>query len=180
MLLTLVRRLKSPVDAAQIDGEVRRQLDGSAERARYWVKRTPREAVRLLHRARLCNIAAAALSIITGLLAWPVIADGSRLTAQVVVSTLSCLAAIATAAPYATGLHDRAEESIKLCGTYGAIYGELLRAQSQLGTQATTQPRVTELIQQFNDVTTRKDALRLAAPAADPDQASGERSASVQ
>ncbi|WP_461072760.1 hypothetical protein [Streptomyces pseudoechinosporeus] len=178
VLLTFVRRLKSPAGAPHIDGEMLRRLDGSAARARYWVKRTPREAIHLLHRARLYNIAAAALSIITGLLAWPVIADGSRLTAQVVVSTLSCLAAVTIAAPYATGLHDRAEESIKVCGEYGAIYGELLRAQGRLGTQPTTQPRVTELIQQFDDVTTRKDALRLAAPAQGSDQAAGEHPSS--
>ncbi|MEU9331221.1 hypothetical protein AB0D91_47280 [Streptomyces canus] len=159
------------------DGEVLRQLDGSAARARYWVKRMPREAVCLLHGARLYNIAAAALNIITGLVAWPVIAGGSRLTAQIVVSMLSCLAAVAIAAPYATGLHDRVEESIKLCGSYGALYGELCRAQSQLGTQATSPSRATELIQQLNDVTSSKDALRLAAAASDPDQASGEHSA---
>lgn len=173
MLLKLVRRWTRPASVLY-DGEVLRQLDGSAVRARYWVKRTPREAIRLLHRARQYNIAAAALSIITGLLAWPIIADGSRLTAQIVVSTLSCLAAVAIAAPYATGLHDRVEESIKLCGMYGALYGELLRAQGHLGTHPASQPRVTELIQQFNDVTTRKDALRLASPAPDPEQASGE------
>ncbi|MDO0939401.1 hypothetical protein QQY66_49795 [Streptomyces sp. DG2A-72] len=144
------------------------------------MKRTPREAVHLLHRARLYHLAGAALSIITGLLAWPVIADSSRFHAQVVVSTLSCLAAAAIAAPYATGLHDRAEETIQLCGTYGALYGELLRAQSQLGAQATTQPGVTELIQQFDDVTTRKDALRLPAPAPDPAEASGEHCGAAQ
>lgn len=180
VLLTLVRRLKSPAGTPHTDGTILRQLASNAARARYWVKRTPREAVHLLHRARLYNIAAAALSIITGLLAWPLIADTSRLTAQIIISTLSCLAAVAIAAPYATGLHDRVEESIKLCGTYGALYGELLRAQSQLGTQATTQPRVTELIQQFDDANTRKDALRLAAPAHDSDQASGDHSGSVQ
>ncbi|WP_328436268.1 hypothetical protein OHA71_49075 [Streptomyces sp. NBC_00444] len=180
VLLALVRRRRSPGGAPHIDGAVLRRLDDSAAGARYWVKRTPREAVHLLHRARVFHIAAAALSIITGLLAWPVIADGSRLTAQIVVSTLSCLAAVAIAAPYATGLHDRAEESIELCGSYGALYGELLRAQSQLGTHATAQPRVTELIQQFDDVTTRKDALRLAAPAPDPGQASGEHSGSAR
>ncbi|WP_230396520.1 hypothetical protein [Streptomyces blattellae] len=134
----------------------------------------------LLHRARLYHIAAAALSVIAGLAAWPLIADGSRLTAQVVLSALSCLAALTIAAPYATGLHDRAEESIKLCGTYGAIYGELLRAQSQLGTQATTPPRVRELIQQFDDVNTRKDALRLAAPAPDSGQTPGEHPGPAQ
>ena len=180
MLLTFIRRQKSPARAQHVDGTILRRLDGSAARARYWVKRTPREAVRLLHRTRLFHIAGAALSIITGLVAWPVIADGSRLTAQVVVSALSCLAAVAIAAPYVTGLHDRAEESIKLCGTYGAVYGELLRAQGQLGTHATTQARVTELIQQFDDVATRRHALGLAAPAPDPGQASGEHPGSVQ
>ncbi|MDX2700509.1 hypothetical protein PV416_39005 [Streptomyces ipomoeae] len=134
----------------------------------------------MLHRARLYHIAAAALSVITGLVAWPVIADGSRLTAQVVISTLSCLAAAAIAAPYVMGLHDRAEESIRLCGAYGAIYGELLRARGQLRTQAITQPRVTEVIQQFDDITTRKDALGLAAPAPDSGQASDEHSGSVR
>jgi hypothetical protein len=87
---------------------------------------------------------------------------------------------VAIAAPYVTGLHDRAEESINLCGTYGALYGELLRARSQLGTHATTQPRVAELIQQFDDVATRRDALGLAAPAPDSGQTSGERPGSVQ
>jgi hypothetical protein len=86
-----------------------------------------------------------------------------------VVATLSGLAALTTAAPYAMGLHDRAENSIELCGRYGALYGELLRAQSQLGTRYVAQPRVAELIEQFDDVTTRKDALRLAARDADTD-----------
>lgn len=172
VLLTFVRRLKIPSGTPHADGATLRQLDGRAARARYWVKRTPREAVHLLHRTRLYNIAAAALSITTGLLAWPVIADGSHLTAQVMVSTLSCLITATIAAPYATGLHDRAEESIKLCGEYGTIYGELLRAKNQLGTRPTTQPRVTELIQQFDDITTHKDALRLAAPAPGSAQAS--------
>ncbi|MEU0390157.1 hypothetical protein [Streptomyces chartreusis] len=151
-----------------------RRLDDSAASARYWVKRTPREAVGLLRRARLYHIAAAALSITTGFVAWPVVADASRLTAQVVVSVLSFLAAATIAASYATGLHDRAEESIMLCGTYGAIYGELLRAQGQSGPQVSTQLRVTELIQQFDDIATRRDALGFAAPAPDFGQASGE------
>lgn len=180
MLLTLVRRGKRSAGAPPVDDTLSRQLDGRATRARYWVKRTPREAVHLLHRARLYHIAAAALSVIAGLVAWPLIADGYRLTAQVVVSALSCLAAVAIAAPYATGLHDRTEESIELCGMYGAIYGELLRAQGQLGAQGATQPRVRELIQQFDDVDTRKDSLGLAAPAPDGGQGAGEHPGSVQ
>ncbi|WP_328499680.1 hypothetical protein OG828_48795 [Streptomyces sp. NBC_00457] len=180
VLLTFVRQQKSRAAVQHVDGTILRQLDSSAVRARYWVKRTPRESVRLLHRARVYHIAGATLSIITGLAAWPVIADGSRFRAQVVISALACLAAVTIAAPYATGLHDRAEESIMLCGRYGAIYGELLRAQSQIGTQATTQHRVRELIQQFDDVATRRDALGLAAPAPDSGQASGEHSRSVQ
>ncbi|MFE5190257.1 hypothetical protein [Streptomyces sp. NPDC056628] len=178
VLLTLVRRRKGS-DSVPYDGEALRRLDSSVTRARYWVTRTPREAVRLLRRVRLYNIAAAVLTTITGLLAWPLVDEGSRLTAQIVLSTLSCLAAVAVAVPYATGLHDRVEASIKLCGMYGALYGELLRARSQVGTSPTTQPPVTELIQQLHDLTARKDALALAAPAPDGDEASGEHPAPV-
>jgi hypothetical protein len=174
VLLTLVRGRKGPAGAPHVDGTVLRRIEGSAARARYWVKRTPREAIHLLHRARLYDIAAVALSVITGLFAWPVIADGSRLTAQVVLSTLSCLIAATIAVPYATGLHDRVEESIKLCGAYGAIYGELLGAHSRLDPGATPQPPVAELIQRLDDVTTRMDALKLAAPPPDHGQASGD------
>ncbi|MFJ8637205.1 hypothetical protein [Streptomyces sp. NPDC093568] len=172
VLMTLVRRRKSPA-GAPCDGEILRQLDDSAQRARYWVKRTPRETAHLLRRARLYSIAAASLSVLTGLWAWPVIADTSRLTAQIVLSTLSCLAALAIAAPYATGLHDRIEESIRLSATYGTLYGELLRAHHQFPTHATTPARATELIQQLNDITTHHDAPRPAASAPHSDETSG-------
>ncbi|MFC5220438.1 hypothetical protein [Streptomyces coerulescens] len=174
VLLALVKGRKIPAGAPRIDGELVRRLDAGATRARYWVKRTPTEAVHLLRRARLYHLGAAALSIITGLLAWPVIADGSRLTAQIVLAALSCLAAVAVAAPYVTALHDRAEEAVTLCGTYGALYGELLRAHSQLGTHTVTPAHAAELLQQLDDLATRTDALKLTAPAPLPHQTTGE------
>ena len=175
VLLTFVRRFTKPARGLHGVAAISRRLEDSTARARYWVRRMPREAVHLLQRIRLYNSAAAALSVFTGLLAWPVIADGSRLTAQVLLSTLSGLTALTVAAPYAAGLHDRAEESIKLCGTYGTVYGELLRAQHQLSTRPVRQSRVPEVIQQFDDITTRKDSLGLAAPAPGTDQEPGPR-----
>ncbi|MGI5405162.1 hypothetical protein ACQEV9_00025 [Streptomyces chartreusis] len=180
LLMMLARQLTRPDSPSQIDGTLPRRLDHSTARARYWVKRTPTEALRLLHRTRVYHLAAASLSTLTALLAWPLIADTSPLAAQIVLSTLSCLTAAAIAAPYATRLHDRAEEAIKLCGAYGAIYGELLSAQSRLDPSTTPQPPVGELIQRLDDVTACKDALKLAPPPPDSSRAFGDSTEPAQ
>lgn len=49
----------------------------------------PREAVRLVRKERLYGVAAGGVSLLTGLLAWPLVAESSMLTAQVLISGLS-------------------------------------------------------------------------------------------
>ncbi|OAH11131.1 hypothetical protein [Streptomyces jeddahensis] len=157
LLPKFFRRSKNPSHPA-----MSRRLEQSIEGAGYWVKRMPREAVHLVQRFRLYNVAAAAISLFTGLLAWPLIAQTSQFTAQVVLSTLSGLAALTIAVPHAVGLSDRTEETIKLCGTYGRIYGELLQAKQRLTAGAADHStHAADLIRQYEDVTGRKDALAL-------------------
>jgi hypothetical protein len=150
---------KDPADAV-----VLRRLEESIESAGYWSKRMPREAARLVRKVRLYTLAAAVLSLGTGLLAWPVIGGSSQLTAQVFVSVLSGLAALAIVAPHATGLSDRGDESIRLCSTYGAVYRELLEARGRLAAGSLDDPsQVADIICQFELIQERRDALALPA-----------------
>jgi hypothetical protein len=147
-----------PVDAA-----LSRRLGESIESVGYWVQRMPREAAHLAHKSRVYTIAAAVLSLFTGFLAWPVIAESSPLTAQVLVSSLSFLAAFTVAAPHVLGLSDRGDESIKLCGTYAAMYRELLDVRDKITAGSMKDPsRVADLIRQFERIQKRKDATLLA------------------
>ncbi|MFJ7947534.1 hypothetical protein ACIQ6K_28365 [Streptomyces sp. NPDC096354] len=117
-----------------------------------------------MQKVRLYTSTAAALSLITGLLAWPVIGESSHLTAQVLISVLSGVAALTIVAPHAIGLSDRGDESIKLCSTYGAMYRELLEAKEQLATGSLKDPsRVADIICQFERIQERRDALALPA-----------------
>ncbi|MER5182983.1 hypothetical protein ABT009_32295 [Streptomyces sp. NPDC002896] len=123
----------------------------------------PREAVRLLQLVQLHNVVAAAIIFTTGLLAWPLISHASPLTAQVILSVLAGISALAIAVPYVTGLSDRTEEKIKLCGSYATIYGELLRAQQGLDNgSAAHRTHTAELIRQYENVMARNDALPLS------------------
>ncbi|WP_199822947.1 hypothetical protein [Streptomyces sp. NRRL B-24720] len=115
-----------------------------------------------MQKVRLYTSTAAALSLITGLLAWPVIGESSHLTAQVLISVLSGVAALTIVAPHAIGLSDRGDESIKLCSTYGAMYRELLEAKEQLATGSLKDPsQVADIICQFERIQERRDALAL-------------------
>ncbi|MFD7283938.1 hypothetical protein ACFV80_44895 [Streptomyces sp. NPDC059862] len=112
-----------------------------------------------MQQVQLRNVVAAAVIFSTGLMAWPLISHAPPLTAQVVLSVLTGVSALAIAAPHVTGLSERTEETIKLCGSYATIHGELLRAQQQLtegSAEHTT--HVAELIRQYENVTARKDA----------------------
>lgn len=154
LLSKIFRRSKKSPDAA-----LSRRLEQSIGGAGYWVTRMPRDAVRLMQQVQLHNIVAAMTIFTTGLLAWPLISHASPLTAQVVLSVLSVIAALTIAAPQFNGLCDRTEETIKLCGAYATIYGELLQAQQQLneGT-AEHRTRAAELLRQYENVAARKDA----------------------
>lgn len=159
LLSKIFRGSKNPADAA-----MSQRLEESIESAGYWANRMPREAARLVQKVRLYTSTAAALSLITGLLAWPVIGESSRLTAQVLISVLSGLAALTIVAPHAIGLSDRGDESIKLCSTYGAMYRELLETKEQLATGSLKDPsQVADIICQFERIQERRDALALPA-----------------
>ncbi|MET8327845.1 hypothetical protein [Streptomyces sp. NPDC005181] len=159
LLSKIFRGSKNPPDAA-----MSQRLEESIQSAGYWANRMPREAARLVQKIRLYTSAAAVLSLITGLLAWPVIGESSQLTAQVLISVLSGLAALAIVAPHVLGLSDRGDESIKLCSTYGAMYRELLDTKEQLATGSLKDPsQVADIIYQFERIQERKDALALPA-----------------
>ncbi|MGW3660488.1 hypothetical protein ACWD6R_34720 [Streptomyces sp. NPDC005151] len=159
LLPRIFRQSKDPADAV-----ILRRLEESIESAGYWAKRMPREAARLVHKVRLYTLAAAVLSLVTGLLAWPVIGGSSRLTAQVFVSVLSGLAALVIVVPHATGLSDRGDESIRLCSTYGVVYRELLEARGRLAAGSLDDPsHVADIIRQFEHIQERRDALALVA-----------------
>lgn len=159
LLSKIFRGSKNPADAA-----MSQRLEESIESAGYWANRMPREAARLVQKVRLYTSTAAALSLITGLLAWPVIGESSRLTAQVLISVLSGLAALTIVAPHAIGLSDRGDESIKLCSTYGAMYRELLETKEQLATGSLKDPsQVADIICQFERIQERRDTLALPA-----------------
>ena len=166
LLSKIFRGSKNPADAA-----MSQRLEESIESAGYWANRMPREAARLVQKVRLYTSTAAALSLITGLLAWPVIGESSHLTAQVLISVLSGLAALAIVAPHAIGLSDRGDESIKLCSTYGAMYRELLETKEQLATGSLKDPsQVADIICQFERIQERRDALALPAGDGHTDQ----------
>lgn len=159
LLPRIFRQSKDPADAV-----VLRRLEESIESAGYWAKRMPREAARVVRKVRLYTLAAAVLSLVTGLLAWPVIGGSSQLTAQVFVSVLSGLAALAVVVPHATGLSDRGDESIRLCSTYGAVYRELVEVRGRLAAGSLDDPsRVADVIGQFEHIQERRDALALVA-----------------
>lgn len=94
LLSRIIREPKRPVDTV-----LSQRLEESIENSGYWARRMPREAARLVRKVRLYALAAAVLSLITGLLVWPVIAESSQLTAQVIISVLSGLAALTIFAP---------------------------------------------------------------------------------
>ncbi|MGW3635624.1 hypothetical protein ACWD7F_36840 [Streptomyces sp. NPDC005122] len=146
-------------------GEVMlRLLEESAEDAGYWAGRMPREAARLVRKVRIYTLASAGLSLTAGLLVWPAIAESSQFGAQVVVSALSGFAALVIVAPHASGLSDRADESIKLCSAYSAVYGDLLAAKSRLDSGSTADfSHAAEIFRRFQHIQERKDALALPA-----------------
>ncbi|MFB7225914.1 hypothetical protein [Streptomyces sp. NPDC056227] len=159
LLPRIFRQSKDPADAV-----VSRRLEESIECAGYWARRMPWEAARLVRKVRFYTLAAAVLSLVTGLLAWPVIGGSSQLTAQVFISVLAGLAALVVVVPHATGLSDRGDESIRLCGTYGAVYRELLEARGRLAAGSLEDPaHVAEIIRQFEHIQERRDALALPA-----------------
>ncbi|MFF0448649.1 hypothetical protein ACFYT4_19920 [Streptomyces sp. NPDC004609] len=159
LLSRVFRQSKNPADAA-----MSRLLEQSIESAGYWAKRMPREAAHLVQKVRLYTLASAVISLTTGLLAWPVIAESSQLSAQVLVSALSGLAVFTVVAPHASGLSDRADESIKLCSAYSAVYRDLLDAEDRLAAGSATGPsHAADIIRRFQHIQERKDALALRA-----------------
>ncbi|MFE2138299.1 hypothetical protein ACFW9X_34855 [Streptomyces sp. NPDC059466] len=141
-----------------------RLLEESAEDAGYWAGRMPREAARLVRRVRIYTLASAGLSLTAGLLVWPAIAESSQFGAQVVVSALSGFAALVIVAPHASGLSDRADEAIKLCSAYSAVYGDLLEAKSRLDSGSTADfSHAAEIFRRFQHIQERKDSLALQA-----------------
>ena len=120
----------------------------------------PREAVRLVRKERLYGVAAGGVSLLTGLLAWPLVAESSMLTAQVLISGLSGLAALAIAAPYVSGLSDRGEDSIKLGSAYGEMHRELLRGREQIAEAfEKNTSQLPGFCQQFDYIEERRDSL---------------------
>ncbi|MFJ8255638.1 hypothetical protein [Streptomyces sp. NPDC094466] len=155
-----LRKAKDPHAAA-----LARRLDACIDDAAYWSKRMPREVTSLVHRARRFSIASGVLSFSTGLLAWPLVAESSSLTAQTVISGLSGLAALAITAPYAGGLSDRGDESIDLCRAYGVAYRDLLDAKARLaGGSRRASAQAAEVIDRFECIQERREALRLSGP----------------
>lgn len=160
-LPTFLRQSRSPADAV-----LSRRLEESIESAGYWVQRLPREAAHLTRRARVYTAVAAVLALLTGLLAWPVIAESSQLTAQVLVSALAGLAALTFLAPHLMGLADRGDESIRLCATYATMYRELLDTKTMLADGSLKDPsHVADILGLFERIHTRKDRLALPAGA---------------
>ena len=159
LLSKVFRQVKNPADEVML-----RLLEQSAEDAGYWAKRMPREAARLVQRVRMCTLVSAVVSLTTGLLVWPVIAGSSQFSAQVVVSVLSGLAAFAMIAPHVSGLSDRADESIKLCSAYSAVYGDLLDARNRIVSgNAADLSYAADIARRFQYIEERKDALALPA-----------------
>jgi hypothetical protein len=146
---------KNPADAA-----ISQRLEETIESSEYWARRMPREAVRLVRKERLYGVAAGGVSLLTGLLAWPLVAESSMLTAQVLISGLSGLAALAIAAPYASGLSDRGEDSIKLGSAYGEMHRELMRGRERIyeGFENNT-PQLPGFYQQFDYIEERRESL---------------------
>ncbi len=152
-----LRKAKDPQAAA-----LARRLDACIDDAAYWSKRMPREVTSLVQRARRFSIASGALSFSTGLLAWPLVAESSSLTAQTVISGLSALAALAITAPYASGLSDRGDESIDLCRAYGVAHRDLLDAKARMaGGSRRASAQAAEVIDRFACIQERREALRL-------------------
>lgn len=150
-----LRKSKTPAAAA-----LSQRLEETIESSEYWARRMPREAVRLVRKERLYGVAAGGVSLLTGLLAWPLVAESSMLTAQVLISGLSGLAALAIAAPYVSGLSDRGEDSIKLGSAYGEMHRELLRGREQIAEafeKDTSQ--LPGFCQQFDYIEERRDSL---------------------
>ncbi|MFD3480781.1 hypothetical protein [Streptomyces sp. NPDC058695] len=139
---------------------ISQRLEETIESSEYWARRMPREAVRLVRKERLYGVAAGGVSLLTGLLAWPVVAESSALTAQVLISGLSGLAALVIAAPYASGLTDRGEDSVKLGSAYGEMHRELLRGREQIAAgSAETTSQLPGFYQQFDYIEERRDSL---------------------
>lgn len=143
---------------------ISKRLDASIEEAEHWAKRMPREAASLVGRARTYSVAAGGISFFVGLLAWPLSAQSPSLTAQVVISGLSGMAALAIAAPYASGLSDHVDESLDLCRAYGVMHRELLDAKAQLvGGSRRDLSRVADVLSDFECIQERRDALPVSA-----------------
>lgn len=158
-LPTFFRQSRNSADAA-----LSRRLEESIESAGYWVQRMPREAARLARRARVCTVAAAVLALLAGLLVWPVIAESSQLTAQVLLSALAGLAALACVAPHLMGLADRSDESIRLCATYATMYRELLDTKTMLNDGSIKDPsHVADILGLFDRIHARNGKLALPA-----------------
>lgn len=159
LLSKVFRQPKNSADEVML-----RLLEESAEDAGYWAGRMPREAARLVRRVRMYTLASAGLSLTAGLLVWPAVAESSQFGAQVVVSALSGFAALVIVAPHASGLSDRADEAIKLCSAYSAVYGDLLAAKSRLDAGSTADfSHAAEIFRRFQHIQERKDALALPA-----------------
>jgi len=158
-LSKVFRQSQNPADAM-----MSRLLEQSIDNAGYWAKRMPREAAHLARKVRLYTLTSAVLSLTTGFIAWPIIAESSQLSAQVLVSALSSLAAFTIIAPHASGLSDRADESIKLCSAYSAIYRDLLDAKHRLAAGSMTDlSHAADIICRFQHIQERKGALALPA-----------------
>ncbi|MFG2479139.1 hypothetical protein [Streptomyces fagopyri] len=154
------RVFRQPKNSA--DEVMLRLLEESAEDAGYWAGRMPREAAGLVRKVRMYTLASAGLSLTAGLLVWPAIAESSQFGAQVVVSALSGFAALVIVAPHASGLSDRADEAIKLCSAYSAVYGDLLAAKGRLDSGSTADfSHAAEIFRRFQHIQERKDALAL-------------------
>ncbi|MFA3838264.1 hypothetical protein [Streptomyces aureus] len=150
-----LRKSKTPAAAA-----LSQRLEETIESSEYWARRMPREAVRLARKERLYGVAAGGVSLLTGLLAWPLVAESSMLTAQVLISGLSGLAALAIAAPYVSGLSDRGEDSIKLGSAYGEMHRELLRGREQIAEAfEKNTSQLPGFCQQFDYIEERRDSL---------------------
>ncbi|MET7538660.1 hypothetical protein [Streptomyces sp. NPDC005507] len=150
-----LRKSKTPAAAA-----LSQRLEETIESTEYWARRMPREAVRLVRKERLYGVAAGGVSLLTGLLAWPLVAESSMLTAQVLISGLSGLAALAIAAPYVSGLSDRGEDSIKLGSAYGEMHRELLRGREQIAERfEKNSSQLPGFCQQFDYIEERRDSL---------------------
>ncbi|MEU8511088.1 hypothetical protein AB0C76_05800 [Kitasatospora sp. NPDC048722] len=128
--------------------------------ARYWAQHLGEFSAKLQAKSDAFQTAATLLAALTAGTLWAVVSSSTALWAEILVTVMALLTAFVTAYPKARNYSRGAAEAAQLTADYGRLYGRLLDADRAVtGGQVLDTKRLQELVEEFQDVRSRRQTL---------------------